>query len=346
MDRRTSKHSDVTLAAMAHTTSASGILEDLPPRHPQRVAIVVPVYNEEDAIAPFLDAVGRVIDPLASEGLSFEIIFVDDGSSDSTLATLIGTQRHEPRIRIIELSRRFGKEAALTAGFDACTTDAAIPIDADLQDPPNLIPSLIDKWREGYEVVLACRTDRSSDAFLKRKMASWFYKVHNKIAAERIPEDVGDFRLMDRQVLDSLKCLPERRRFMKGLLSWVGFRTATVSYVREKRIAGRSKFSGWRLWSFALEGITSFSTVPLEIWTYLGAIISSLTLLYSCFIVVRTLVFGIDVPGYASLLISVLFLGGVQLTSIGIVGQYVGRIYAETKQRPVYIVRRTYWGEE
>ena len=283
-------------------------------------------------------------DALTEEGIGFEFIFVNDGSTDATLDRLIEEQSQDPRIRIIDLSRNFGKEAAMTAGLDACDADAAIPIDVDLQDPPHVIPLLVAKWREGFEVVLAKRADRSSDGFMKHRSASIFYRVHNFVAAQKIPHDVGDFRLIDRPVIDALRALPERRRFMKGLFAWVGFRTTTVEYVRDARVAGQSKFSGWKLWNFALEGITSFSSAPLEIWTYIGAAISVFSFLYGLLIVAKTLIFGIDVPGYASILVSVLFLGGIQLLGIGIIGQYLGRVYAEIKQRPIYIVRRTYGG--
>ncbi|MDN5926756.1 MAG: glycosyltransferase family 2 protein [Hyphomicrobiales bacterium] len=294
---------------------------------------------------PFLQTVRACVDSLASNGVAFEFVFVNDGSQDATLAHLLDAAQKDMRIRVIDLSRNFGKEAALTAGLDACDADAAIPIDVDLQDPPAIIPQLVEKWREGYEVVVARRVDRSSDSFLKYSSASLFYRIHNWIAQQKIPQDVGDFRLIDRQVIEALKTLPERRRFMKGLFAWVGFRTATVDYVRKPRTTGSTKFSGWKLWNFALEGITSFSTAPLEIWTYIGAMISIFSFLYGLLIVAKTLFFGIDVPGYASLLVSILFLGGIQLLGIGILGQYLGRVYVEIKQRPNYIVRRTFGGE-
>ncbi|MER9593487.1 glycosyltransferase family 2 protein [Mesorhizobium sp. M0244] len=308
------------------------------------IALIVPVHNEEGAIAPFLKAVCESTAPLKNKGVALEFIFVNDGSSDRTLEKLIEAQEADPRIRVIDLSRNFGKEAAMTAGLDSCDADAAIPMDVDMQDPPHVIPLLVEKWREGFEVVLAKRANRSSDSFLKQRSASMFYRVHNWIAQQKIPHDVGDFRLIDRQVIEALRSLPERRRFMKGLFAWVGFRTATVEYVRDQRIAGQSKFSGWKLWNFALEGITSFSTAPLEIWTYVGATISVLSFLYGMLIIAKTMIFGVDVPGYASLLVSVLFLGGIQLLGIGIIGQYLGRVYAEIKQRPIYIVRRKYEG--
>jgi glycosyltransferase involved in cell wall biosynthesis len=307
-----------------------------------RIALIVPVHNEEKAIEPFLEAVAVQADLLAEGGVKLEFVFVNDGSRDATLACLIRAAQRDKRVRVIDLSRNFGKEAALTAGLDACDADAAIPIDVDLQDPPTVIPQLVEKWRQGFDVVLAKRSDRSSDSFLKHRSASMFYRIHNWIAQQKIPQDVGDFRLIDRKVLDALKALPERRRFMKGLFAWVGFNTATVEYVRDARVAGRSNFSAWRLWNFALEGITSFSTAPLEMWAYLGATISALSFVYGLAIVAKTLIFGVDVPGYASLLVSILFLGGIQLLGIGVVGLYVGRIYAEIKQRPVYIVRQKY----
>ena len=299
------------------------------------------MYNEEESADLFLDTVQPLLSEITDD---YEIICVSDGSTDSTVERLLERRAMDGRIKIIELSRNFGKEAALSAAIDVCSKDVAIPIDVDLQDPPHVIPLLIEKWREGFEVVLAKRTDRSSDSFVKQRSASMFYRVHNWIAQQKIPHDVGDFRLVDRQVIEALRALPERRRFMKGLFAWVGFRTATVEYVRDHRIAGQSKFSGWKLWNFALEGITSFSTAPLEIWTYVGAVISALSFLYGLVIVAKTMVFGVDVPGYASLLVSVLFLGGIQLLGIGIIGQYLGRVYAEIKQRPIYIVRRTFGG--
>ena len=278
-------------------------------------------------------------------GVSFELVFIDDGSTDATLPTLLAFAEGDPRIRVIELSRNFGKEAALTAGIDFASGDAVIPIDADLQDPPAVIAALIDKWREGYEVVLAQRVDRSTDSVLKRITAHWFYRVHNTLADHAVPENVGDFRLMDRKVIDELKRFPERSRFMKGLFAWVGFRTATVEYERAPRTADASKFGFWRLWNFALEGITGFSTLPLRVWTYFGFTVSLCAFVYGAFMLIRTLLQGNDVPGYASLLVSVMFLGGLQLMGLGIIGEYVGRVHQEAKGRPIYIVRRTYPGD-
>jgi glycosyltransferase involved in cell wall biosynthesis len=304
------------------------------------VSIVVPFYNEGEGVESFFRALLPVLDGVP--GVRFEVVCVDDGSRDDTLMKLVALVGRDARYHVIELSRNFGKEAALTAGIDSARGDAIIPIDADLQDPPELIPVLIAEWRKGAEVVLAQRTDRSADSFIKRRTAAWFYRFHNRMSSVKIPENVGDFRLIDRIVVDALKHLPERQRFMKGLFAWVGFKTASVGYTRHARVAGASKFSGWRLWNFALEGITSFSTAPLKIWTYVGSVGATLTFFYAAFIVLRTLIRGVDIPGYASLLVAVLFFGSLQLISVGVLGEYIGRIYLETKQRPSYLVRRHY----
>ena len=307
----------------------------------QLISIVVPFFNEGGAINHFYSGMSPILS--INIGCNFEVICVDDGSTDSTLAELIELTKKDTRFRVLEFSRNFGKEAALSAGIDFANGDAVIPIDADLQDPPELIIKMVQLWKDGAEVVLAKRVDRSTDSFMKRKTASLFYKLHNKLSTSmRIPENVGDFRLMDRVVVDALKQLPERQRFMKGLFAWVGFKSVTVEYSRSSRSAGETKFSGWRLWNFALEGITSFSLVPLKIWTYLGLFGAFLAFLYASFIIVRTLIFGIVLPGYASLLVVVLFFGSLQLISLGILGEYIGRIYFETKNRPLYIVRKRY----
>lgn len=304
------------------------------------VSIVLPCYNEEATLRHFYEAITPVMASLAD--FRFEILCVDDGSSDGTLSELLVLANIDSRIHILELTRNFGKEAALTAGIEAARGDAVIPIDADLQDPPELIPVLIKRWQQGAEVVLARRIDRRADSFVKRKTAEWFYRAHNRLSDVRIPANIGDFRLMDRKVVDALKRLPERQRFMKGLFAWVGYKTTFVDYVRNPRIAGPSKFSGWKLWNFALEGITSFSTAPLRIWTYIGFCGAMLTFFYAVFIISRTLIYGKDLPGYASLLVAILFFGSLQLVSVGLLGEYIGRIYLETKQRPTYLVRRDY----
>jgi glycosyltransferase involved in cell wall biosynthesis len=304
----------------------------------KKISIIVPFYNEEDGAQVFYETLNRVMDGI--EGIDFEVICVDDGSQDGTLAALIGMTERDARYKVIELSRNFGKEAAMTAGLEACDGDAVIPIDADLQDPPEVIQGLIQEWKKGNEVVLARRIDRSSDSFLKRKTAELFYRVHNRFSSVQIPENVGDFRLMDRVVVEALKRLPEQQRFMKGLFAWVGFKTVTLDYARHPRAAGSSKFSGWKLWNFALEGITSFSSTPLKFWSYAGGAGALISLLYAAYIVIRTMVQGVDLPGYASLLVAIIFFGSVQLISVGMLGEYIGRIYMETKRRPLYIVRK------
>lgn len=305
------------------------------------ISIVCPFYNESHGVAEFYFAITAQMDRLASH--HFEIICIDDGSTDSTLAQLIALSKSDKRVRVLELSRNFGKEAALTAGLDVAQGDAVIPIDSDLQDPPGLIARLIETWEvSGADVVLARRIDRSSDGFAKRISATTFYNAHNFMSQIKIPANVGDCRLLSRMVVNALKRLPEKQRFMKGLFAWVGFKTVTIDYVREKRFSGSSKFSGWKLWNFAIEGITSFSTLPLRIWTYVGMVGALTTLIYGVFILARTLIHGVDIPGYASLLVSILFFGSLQLMGLGMLGEYIGRIYLESKQRPTYLIRNTY----
>jgi len=306
----------------------------------RKVSIVTPFFNEEGGIDIFYQALALALNQIKK--IEFEIICIDDGSIDNTIEELIDLSKNDSRILILQLSRNFGKEAALTAGIDVATGDAVIPFDADLQDPPELILEMVNLWLDGAEVVLAKRIDRGSDSFMKRKTASAFYRFHNFLSSIKIPENVGDFRLMDRVVIDAIKLLPERQRFMKGLFAWVGFKTKTLEYVRNPRLAGKSKFSGWKLWNFALEGITSFSLIPLKIWTYIGAIGAVFSIIYASYIIFRTLLFGIDVPGYASLLVAILFFGSLQLISLGVIGEYIGRIYFESKSRPLYIVRKKF----
>jgi len=306
----------------------------------QKISIIAPFYNEGNGISYFYESLISLLNKVSD--FEFEVICIDDGSSDNTLEQLIFLSKNDSRFRIIELSRNFGKEAALTAGIDASLGDAIIPIDSDLQDPPELILDLINEWIGGAEVVLARRIDRSSDAFIKRKMAELFYRFHNQLSTIKIPENVGDFRLMDRMVVEALKKLPEHNRFMKGLFTWVGFKTITIDYVRRPRAVGESKFSGWKLWNFALEGFTSFSTAPLKMWSYFGVVGAMCTFFYALFIILKVLLFGVDVPGYASLLLAVLFFGSLQLISLGVLGEYIGRIYMETKNRPIYVIRKQY----
>jgi glycosyltransferase involved in cell wall biosynthesis len=304
------------------------------------LSLVVPVYNEEETVALFVDRVSQVFG--SDPAIKLELVFVNDGSSDATLECLLTLQQENPSIRIVDLSRNFGKEAALSAGLKAATGQVVVPIDVDLQDPPELILDMIDKWRQGYDVVLGRRVNRDSDSWAKRVTATWFYRIHNKISDPQIPENVGDFRLMDRAVVDALNELPESRRFMKGLFAWVGFRTTFVSYTRPERVAGTTKFNGWRLWNFALEGVTSFSTDPLKIWTYIGGFVASISIIYAAYLTLRVFFLGIDVPGYASVMVAVTFLGGLQLVGIGVIGEYLGRTYLESKRRPIYLIRHTY----
>ena len=301
-----------------------------------KVSLVVPVFNEEDAIPIFYNAVRDC------QGLSdceVEIIFVDDGSRDASCKAVEKLSSLDPLVTLVSLSRNFGKEAALFAGLDYSSGDAVIPIDVDLQDPIYVIPLLIEKWKDGFDVVLAKRVDRQADSFMKRISAEMFYRIHNKISNPQIEENVGDFRLMSRQVVNEIKMLPERHLFMKGLLSWVGFDTAIVEYTRADRVAGISKFNGWKLWNLALEGITSFSTIPLRMWSYLGMIVATFSLFYALWMVADKLIWGNAVPGYPSIMTAILFLGGVQLIGIGVLGEYIGRIYIEAKRRPKYIVK-------
>ncbi len=308
------------------------------------VSLVCPFHNEEMGINEFYAMITQEIALL--DAFDFEVICIDDGSSDSTLEQLIALTHQDSRFQVVELSRNFGKEAALTAGLDCSQGDLIIPLDSDLQDPPSLISQMIRAWESsGADVVLAKRVDRQSDSVSKRLSAAAFYDTYNFLAHIKIPKNVGDCRLMTRIVVDALKLLPEKQRFMKGLFAWVGFKTVTIEYVRQPRSTGTTKFSGWKLWNFALEGITSFSSLPLRVWTYLGMVGALITVLYGFFIMIRTLIFGVDLPGYASLLVAILFLGSVQLIGIGVLGEYIGRTYMEAKRRPTYLIRKTYQQE-
>jgi glycosyltransferase involved in cell wall biosynthesis len=304
------------------------------------ISIVVPVKDEENAVRPFVERVAAILDPICGKD-GWEILFVDDGSTDETIAAIAAAHFREPRVRALSLSRNFGKEAAISAGLDHARGQAVVPMDVDLQDPPEVLVEMVGKWREGYEMVFGVRRNRASDSLPKRLTADLYYRAHNWMSRDKIPENAGDFRLLDRKVVDAIRMLPERNRFMKGLFAWAGFRQAAVEYDRIERSTGSTKFNYWRLWTLALDGITSASTAPLRIWSYVGAVIAFFAICYAVFIATRTLLFGVDMPGYASIMVSVLFLGGVQLLSLGILGEYVGRILTETKQRPLYVVRDT-----
>ena len=274
------------------------------------ISLIVPVFNERDVIDLFLEKTSSVME---EAGLHYEYVFINDGSTDTTLDKLIDLSISNPHIRVINLSRNFGKEAGMTAGIDYMRGNVLVPIDVDLQDPPELIPQFVDKWREGYDIVYGVRSSRDDDSFMKRASAEWFYRFFNRLSSVPIPKDAGDFRLIDERATQVLRQLPERNRFMKGLFSWVGFYSIGVPYSRPSRVAGQTKWSFLKLWNFALDGIISFSTIPLRIWSYIGALISMLSFLYAAFIVIRTVIFGVDLPGYASVLTVVLFLGGIQL---------------------------------
>jgi glycosyltransferase involved in cell wall biosynthesis len=299
-----------------------------------KISLVVPVFNEEDAIPIFY----RTVKEKLSE-YDIEIVFINDGSKDTTEQIIQSLANADPAVKALSFIRNFGKESALLAGLEHAIGDAVIPIDVDLQDPIEVIPQLINKWQEGWQIVLAKRADRSTDSPFKRKTARWFYKLHNKISSSKIEENVGDFRLLSRETVENIKLLQERNLFMKGILGWVEGDTAVVEYTRTERVAGQTKFNGWKLWNLALEGFTSFSTLPLRIWSYIGFFVAALSFFYGVWMIIDKLIWGNPVAGYPSILVSILFLGGVQLIGIGVLGEYIGRIYIETKKRPRYLLK-------
>ena len=302
------------------------------------LSVVVPMRNEASALAGLFGRLQPLLEKIVT---SFEVVCVDDGSTDETFERLREFAAGDPRIRVLRLSRNFGKETALTAGLDFARGQAVVLLDADLQDPPELIEPMLAKWREGFDIVYAVRRARPSDGAAKRVTAASFYRLFNRLSEHAIPENVGDFRLMDQRVVHAVRSFRERTRFMKGLMSSVGFRQTGIEYVREPRTAGASKWSYWKLWNFALEGITSFTSSPLRAWSYLGAAVAVPAGLYAAWLVIRTIIFGRDLPGYASLAVMLLFFGGLQLLSIGILGEYVARVFIEAKERPLYIVEST-----
>jgi len=306
---------------------------------PVDISIVVPLYNEAPNVDCLLERLESVCEQL---DLSYEIVCVNDGSRDETLSYLIKYHHQNPSIKVINLSRNFGKEVALTAGLDYATGQTVVPIDADLQDPPELIGEMLEKWRNGYDVVYAVRRSRQGESWLKKFTADSFYRVISRMSRVSIPHNTGDFRLMDRKVVDALKQLPERSRFMKGLFAWVGFKQTAIYYDRAPRYKGQTTWNYWKLWNFAIDGITSFSLAPLKVWSYVGLSLSILALIYASFLILRTLIYGVDLPGYASIMIGVLFLGGIQLMTLGVIGEYLGRVYEEVKGRPLYLVRDLY----
>ncbi|WP_446751416.1 glycosyltransferase family 2 protein [Vibrio sp. S9_S30] len=302
-----------------------------------KISLVVPVFNEQEAIPVFYKTVKE------NKELSkykIEILFINDGSTDLTESIIDAIALSDRDIIALNFTRNFGKESALMAGLEHATGDAVVPIDVDLQDPIEVIPEMIDKWLNGADVVLGKRVDRAADGILKRSTAEWFYKVHNNISDLQIQENVGDFRLLSRDTVEHIKQLPERNLFMKGILSWVGGNVEVVEYIRQERSVGDTKFNGWKLWNFAIEGITSFSTLPLRVWSYIGFVISLLSLFYGGWIILDKFINENPVPGFPTLIVAIVFLGGIQLIGIGIVGEYVGRVYIESKQRPRYLLKK------
>lgn len=308
------------------------------------LSLIVPVLNEETTVAAFVEA---VVPYLLACAPYHEIVFIDDGSTDATLERLKELNAADPHVRYVSFSRNFGKEAALTAGLAYAEGDAVVPMDVDLQDPPELLAEFVYLWRaEGYDMIYGVRATRHEDTRFKRVTAGLFYRLFNRITHSPIPGNAGDYRLLSRRVVNTLLTLPERSRFMKGLYAWAGFRATGVSYHRPARQQGESKFNLWKLWNFALDGLVSFTTVPLRVWSYIGAVTALLAFLYIIVIVTGVLFTGRDVPGYASLMSVVLFFGGMQLLSIGILGEYISRLFMEAKQRPLYVVAETSRGQD
>jgi glycosyltransferase involved in cell wall biosynthesis len=301
------------------------------------LSVVVPLYNEAEVVDDLHRRLKHTMDGL---GLDWEVVYVNDGSRDTTLLRLETLQAGAPEIALVNLSRNFGKEIATTAGLDHARGQAVIVMDGDLQDPPEVIPKLVAAWHDGADMVYAQRRMRRGETWLKKATASLFYRVMRQLGDVPLPRDVGDFRLMSRRVVDALLKLREQHRFMKGLFAWVGFPTAAVTYVREPRAVGKTKWNYWTLWNLAIEGITSFSVAPLKLATYLGLATAVFAAVFAAQLVLRTLIFGNPVAGYPSLMAVVLFLGGVQLITLGIIGEYLGRVFNETKQRPLYLVER------
>ncbi|MGL4751565.1 MAG: glycosyltransferase family 2 protein [Aeromonadaceae bacterium] len=309
-------------------------------KHDFTLSLVVPAYNEEESIQTFIDTIDKELATLSDR---LQIVFVNDGSRDRTRQVIEEVITRDPRVTLVNLARNFGKEAAMTAGLFHARGDAVIPMDVDLQDPPALIHEFVRLWQEGYDTVYGVRTDRNADTAMKRVTAGGFYRLFNAVSTTtKIPENAGDFRLMDRRVVEVIKQLPERNRFMKGLFAWAGFNSIGVPYERPARAAGETKFNYWKLWNFALDGFFSFSSWPLRVWSYIGAGVALLSFIYMLVIITKVLFFGIDSPGYASLMCVILFLGGMQLISIGVIGEYLGRMFLEVKQRPVFVVEGIY----
>lgn len=309
------------------------------PNDPRLLSVVIPFYNEELGIAGLFE---RLLPALAALKVRFEVVCVNDGSRDDTLGALVAVARRRTEIKVVDLSRNFGKERALSAGLAHSTGEVVVPMDADLQHPPEAIADMLAKWRAGYDVVYAVRHARTGQGFAEKMFAKAFYWCFENLSEVPLPREAGDFRLMDRRVVDAINRMPERSRFMKGIFAWVGYRQTGVTYVQGERAIGLTKWNFFKLLRFAFDGLTAFSNFPLRIWSGIGAVISGLAFLYILARIIRAIVWGIDVPGYESILASVLFLGGVQLLTLGILGDYLGRVFDEVKGRPLYIVREVY----
>jgi glycosyltransferase involved in cell wall biosynthesis len=321
------------------TPSATPLALRTAPETRPTISVVVPAYNEQEVLPAFQ---ARIIPVMEAIGLPFEVVYVNDGSRDQTLQIMLALQAADPRVAVVNLSRNFGKEIALTAGLDhAAATDAVVVIDADLQDPPEVIPDLVAAWQQGFDVAYAQRRVREGETWVKKATAAGFYRVMQRIGGKvQLPANTGDFRLMSRRSLDALLALREHHRFMKGLFAWVGFPSTPVLYDRAPRAAGTTKWNYWKLWNFSLEGITSFTVGPLKVATYLGLVTAVFAAIFGAQIILKTLIWGNPVAGYPSLMAVVLFLGGVQLMTLGIIGEYLGRVFNETKGRPLYILER------
>jgi polyisoprenyl-phosphate glycosyltransferase len=300
------------------------------------LSLVVPMFNESAGVDALFARLGQV---MAELDATYEIICIDDGSSDDTVARLIDHHRRDAKIKVVELSRNFGKELALTAGLQHARGQAVVMIDADLQHPPELIGDMLAKWREGYEMVIAVRRSRESESAFKRWAARSFYDVFGRVSDVRLPQGAGDFRLLDRKVVDVLNDMPEHTRFMKGLYAWVGFRQTVLPFDVADRAHGETKFNLFRLWRLGIDGITSFTSLPLKVWTFIGMLVAVFALLYGILFIVKTVILGIDVPGYPSLIVAITFFSGVQLISLGVIGEYLSRVFSEVKNRPRYVVR-------
>ncbi|MBP2293194.1 glycosyltransferase family 2 protein [Azospirillum rugosum] len=308
-----------------------------------RLSVVIPFYNEGANVDALFDRLVPVLDRLDAE---WEVVCVNDGSRDDTLDRLLDVHDRDPRVKVVDLSRNFGKELALSAGLGHVTGDAVVPMDADLQHPPELLPQFLAKWREGYDVVVAVRNARVGQSFKHRMFARAFYWIFDNLSEVKLPREVGDFRLMDRRVVEVINRMPERTRFMKGIFAWVGFRQASIPYEQGERAGGETKWGFLKLLRLSFDGLTAFSTFPLRVWSLVGMAVSGFAFVYIVIRVIRTLLHGIDVPGYESLLAAVLFLGGVQLITLGILGDYLGRVFNEVKGRPLYIVRSAHGFED